>query len=83
MKWENGKTRQCEICNNEPAVCVACSSVGAFSFAYGERCAAFGLEPIGMIQRTVDDCGGWGNVANWIQRYPAAALHAGLAHISN
>ena len=76
-----GLNRNCQVCNNEPAVSVACSALGAMSLAYGKRCGAMGLEPVDLVQLVVNDCGGWENVADWLRAYPALAIQTGLSFL--
>jgi hypothetical protein len=52
----------CEICGKEPAVTVACSSLGAVLYKYGTQCLATGAEPFGALCAYLKSLGGRGEV---------------------
>ena len=48
----------CDVCGRGNVIGVACSGLGAISFAYCAECAAIGAEPLGMLKGTIEMCGG-------------------------
>lgn len=61
---------RCNVCNGEsehPAVGVACSTLGAFSFAYCRACLRNRAEPFSLLSNTVLwDARGLENCAEWV-----------------
>lgn len=53
---------KCQVCNQAESIGVACSSLGAISLSYCQRCSVNYAEPKDLIQFTIDDCGGLENV---------------------
>jgi hypothetical protein len=57
------KVNPCQICGSKHLIAgVACSPLGPFSFNYCQICLAMGAENKGMIEATVEICGGIENV---------------------
>jgi len=56
----------CNVCDKEPAVVVACSQLGAISFAYGRTCLDAHAEPYSLLVDTVVECGGRQHTAKWV-----------------
>jgi hypothetical protein len=60
----------CEICRGEsehPALGVACSSLGAISFAMCRRCVQNQAEPFDFLRDTINECGGLDQCAAWVR----------------
>ena len=47
----------CDVCNRVPTVGVACSGLGAISFAYCAECANSHAEPLFMFEWVLVDIG--------------------------
>jgi len=56
----------CNVCDKEPAVGVASSTLGPMSFAYGRECLKANAEPYGPLVTMVAMCGGRANLADWV-----------------
>ncbi len=66
---------RCDCCGTEGETVVACSSMGAVSFAYCRTCAEAGVEPYGMCVSLLADCGASiENVAEWAHPIVFASL---------
>lgn len=50
---------KCQVCGKEADVAVACSTMGASSFAYCEDCASHGYEPYGEMVGYIACAGSW------------------------
>jgi hypothetical protein len=57
---------KCNVCEQNDAVAVGCSSLGAVSFAYCHECAAAYAEPYGLVVGIVAMCGGLDECAPWV-----------------
>jgi hypothetical protein len=60
---------RCDVCNGESGgtyVGVACSALGAVSFAHCDRCATADAESVGMLRGVVEDAGGLHNLMHWV-----------------
>ena len=55
----------CDVCG-QPAVRIACSSLGAVSFAYCRECSDAWAEPYGVLVGMVAQCGGLDECAPWV-----------------
>ena len=58
----------CDVCGHQGNTQVACSTLGAFSFAYCPRCLEANAEPKWMLELTIDVCGGSEQMADWFWR---------------
>jgi len=52
----------CEVCEKEPAVCVACVPGIPYSAAYGRECLRHGADPYGIVRANIACCSGPENV---------------------
>jgi hypothetical protein len=64
MKWKKTETN-CEVCNLEPSIGVACVPALPVSVAYGEKCLSYNAHPFELLKSNVICCGGPGNVGTW------------------
>jgi hypothetical protein len=56
----------CDVCQVEPSIGTACSTLGAFSLSYCLNCQIMTAEPYGFLASTVDMLGGVEAVADWV-----------------
>ena len=75
MKGE-GQMRLCEVCGTGVAVQVACSAVGAISFAYCAECLKDMREPYDALVASLYGMSSMDDVAEWFLPVVTATLKA-------
>jgi len=59
---------KCEVCQLNDSIGVACSALGPVSMAFCKTCLEKNAESVGMIEYTLDACGGPDDVADWVKQ---------------
>lgn len=82
--WEDDEypNMTCDVCRGESGgafVGVACSTLGALSIAFCDRCLGNHAEPAGMLSALISEAGGIENMAPWV--HDLTAWHDG-AYVS-
>jgi len=71
----------CQVCNGQPAVGVACSSLGPISHAYCQECLRRGAEPLSLWHATFDCIGGPEHIRPDLREHAAAYSFKDQAYI--
>ena len=70
----------CQVCDERPAIGVACSPLGPVSYAYCRECLGAGADNYGMVVTTTALCGGYEK--HQMAPHAREIVRATLAHLS-